>query len=853
MKKSLNPLDRPISFSHPRRLSAASEWQQHIPFAMYLVDLVRPRLIVELGTHYGDSYCAFCQAVDELDLEVRCYAVDTWRGDAHTGYYGKRVLENLRAHHDPLYTSFSNLLQSTFDDAVERFRDGSIDLLHIDGFHTYEAVRHDFHTWRPKLSDRGVVLLHDTAEHGEDFGVWKLWEELRTEYPHLEFTHGHGLGVVGIGKSLPAPVRDLLEVSEAEADILRRFFERVGAGWSAEHRFKNQVAERRAIEQHLVALLNSVEDAQTETEVETSAAPLYGRDAEEDTEGYQRWLHRMAREIEASRSRVGQRLKKVKVPLISVVVPLYKPHLHLLKRAVGTVRAQILSRWELCLCDDGSGSPELEDYLTRLARSDRRIKVTFNETNRGISNATNAALSLVEGEFVAFMDQDDELEPEALAECALLLAEDREIDILYTDEDKIDEFGRRYAPFFKPDWSPDYLLSCMYTGHLSAMRKSLVEDVGGLRPEFDGSQDHDLMLRVSEQARKIVHIPKVLYHWRAIEGSAAASTEAKPWAYRAGVAAVQSALERRGEEAVAEPGAFPGARKVKRAIKGSPKVGIVIPFRDMGAMLERLVLSIEEKGGYRHWEAVLIDNGSWEPETIATLKDLAGDRRFKVVKYRDQFNWSVINNFGALQTNAQLLLFLNNDVEGISDGWLESMVEHAQRPEVGAVGARLLYPTGHLQHAGVIIGCGGIAGHAFRYCPPGHAGYFGLSKVIRNVSAVTGACMMVRREVFEELGGFDPALRVAFNDIDFCLRLQSKGYSIVYTPYAELIHFESLTRGEGRDHEEIKIMLERWLSLIKRPDPYYNPNLSLRYSEFRIRDPDEHPPWQQFLWMLEKK
>jgi GT2 family glycosyltransferase len=599
-----------------------------------------------------------------------------------------------------------------------------------------------------------------------------------------------------------------------------------------------------SLDRGVLALVDGLEAALGRGLDDDRPGPFYGQDASGDTDGYEIWVERHQPDVASLQARISALLEK---PVFSIVIPVYKPDLAFFWRCVESVLGQIYPHWELCLCDDGSNDPRLDELLGRLPGLDPRIRVTKLAQNGGISAATNGAIAMSTGDVLAFMDHDDELTPDALAEVAIAMNEDPAADIVYSDEDKIDEDDHRYAPFFKPDWSPDYLLSCMYTGHLTVIRRALVEEVGGLRTEFDGSQDHDLMLRATEKANRIVHLPKILYHWRAIDGSAASSSDAKPWAHQAGYAAVADALARRGEVAEVLPGAFAGARRVKRSIAVEPHVTVVIPFRDGGSLLYRCLQSLERTAGYDAWDAVLVDNGSWEPETLALVSSLEGNERYTITRDPAPFNWARINNDASRQARGEILLFLNNDIEGRTDGWMRAMVEHVQRPEVGAVGSRLLYPDGTIQHAGLVIGMGGIAGHAFRFAPHWYPGYFGVAKVIRNVSAVTGACMMVRKDVFDAVGGFDTQLAVAYNDVDFCLRLRDRGYLVVYTPYAELVHYESATRGWGSDGGEDLMMLDRWRKLYEEGDPYFNPNLSLRHSEFRLAGPDEEPPWKRIL------
>lgn len=580
----------------------------------------------------------------------------------------------------------------------------------------------------------------------------------------------------------------------------------------------------------------------------------YGLDVGEDVVAYRSWLQARRRRREQERNRARTVLLTRSGPLISVLVPVYRPYLDLIGRCIESVRNQDYDRWQLCLSDDGSNDPALTAFLKATADSDPRIVATARPVNGGISAATNAAAELAQGQFVAFLDQDDELEPGALAEVAVALTDDPEIDVLYTDEDKIESDGQRSEPFFKPDWAPDQLLSHMYICHLLVVRRALFEEVGRLRSEYDGSQDYDLTLRVTERARRVAHLPTIAYHWRKTEGSTAQDYRAKPGADLAARAALVDALARRGEEATVESGLVESTFRVRRRIKGRPLVSVIIPFHNRAEDLRRCVTSLQETAGYDHWEALLVDNGSWEPEVRAVLARIGLDSRCRVIPYPQVFNWAAINNFAVTQSFGEHVLFLNADVEGRSAGWLEAMLEHSQRPETGAVGARLLYPDGRVQHSGVVMGLGaGVAWHAFCFCPAERGGYFGQAKLIRNYSAVTGACMMVRREVFDRVGGFDAAgLPVAYNDIDFCLRIRQLGYLVVCTPFAELIHAESAARGfSSNELPETSVMFERWDAQIRR-DPYFNLHLDPRRSEFTvpagIREDD---PWAKLLTEVE--
>jgi GT2 family glycosyltransferase len=529
-------------------------------------------------------------------------------------------------------------------------------------------------------------------------------------------------------------------------------------------------------------------------------------------------------------------------PPISIVVATHETPERYLRATLDSVLAQVYSNWELCVADDASSDQSVRRTLREYARRDPRIKLTFRSRNGGISRATNSALDLATGEFVAFLDHDDLLAPEALYEIARVLEEHPETDIVYSDEDKVDETGRLRDPHFKPDWSPESFLSRMYVGHLVACRRALVETVGRLRSEFDGSQDYDFLLRATERTERIRHLPRVLYHWRIHGASTASNASAKPYANAAAERALNEALARRGEPGRIEaiPGC-PGTYSVRFAIRTPGRVSIVVPARDHGDDTRRAISSALEHTAYPNLEVLLVDNGSTDPYSLATFEELRkGDQRVRILRYDIPFNFSKIVNHAAANATGDYLLFLNNDTEAISKRWVESMVEQAQRPAIGAVGALLLYPDRTVQHAGVITGLGGVAGHSHKNFPGDAPGYYYMLKSVNNYSAVTAACMMVRRNAFESVGGFDETLAVAFNDVDFCLRLRAAGLRNVYLPHVVLYHFESKSRGLEATHErierfssEIARMKDRWPQLAQ-PDPCYSPNLTRDREDFSI-------------------
>ena len=564
---------------------------------------------------------------------------------------------------------------------------------------------------------------------------------------------------------------------------------------------------------------------------------------------YWHWLH-----LHAQRRAEALDLRDLPTdgPLLSIVVPVYRPKLWYFRECVRSVIAQTYGNWELCLCDDGSDDPDLTAAMHELAAADPRIKALALEQNGGISKATNRALEAATGEFVILLDHDDLLDPEALAEFASVMATVDDVDVIYSDEDKYDELDRPFQPHFKPDWSPDLLLSFPYLGHLVGIRRELFERIGGFRTEVDGSQDFDVMLRATEQARTVVHVPRVLYHWRVVAGSAAGDPDAKPWAYLASRRVVEEALVRQGVAGEVTGGPFQGAYHVRRQVEGSPTVSIIMPFRDQAALTVACLDSLEVSPGYDITEVVLIDNGSTDPETMALRRRLEDRPRTRMLDYPGPFNWPAINNMAAATCTTDMLLFLNNDITASSEGWLHALVEHAQRPDVGAVGARLLYPDGKLQHAGVVLGLGGVAGHLFAGLPAGDMGYFGLDLVVREYTAVTAACMLVRRQVFEEVGGFEETFAVGFNDVDFCIRLRQAGYRVLYTPHAELIHYESVSRGLSGFQHDYEEFLARWTELLRAGDPYYNPNLGRLEPWCPLRPPDEDEIWLKLVGGLER-
>ncbi|CAO3459461.1 Glycosyl transferase, group 2 family [Azospirillum largimobile] len=1109
---TLRRICRPITLLTPDLVTAPASWLGHVPFAFWIVEALRPDSLVELGTHTGNSYAAFCQAVRHVGLPTSCYAVDTWAGDPQAGFYGDDIYNTLAAYHDPRYAGFSRLLRMTFDDALVHFADGSVDLLHIDGLHTYEAVRHDFETWLPKMSRRGVVLFHDINVRKGDFGVWRLWDEITRDRPSFSFLHSNGLGVLGVGEDLPDAVRELFAVQATGGEGLRAvrsWFDRLGdaaieaetiqrleeqekhlrtevamvrkvlddqiahsedlkgmiatrdrdialiQGWLTDHqaeirrqgdalaemaedladRERNLAAHARELtareqaiahlhgvvasrDQHIHSLVNStswklsapvrklgrltqkagrfyrrrlhsitleplhdvVPSPQGGYEatgsdpafllrsdrgrlpghwcvisyrVVRASAPLVpviyvdaGNGFDErtmirlpvDTVGEFRQLALLPQTVKALRfdpatrpvsfeiadftireigktnilldyvrqnqparvldylRRHGWQATKQRVlqelqpnrwsadykswvrmydtltpedgaaikadiarlparPRFSVVMPVYNTPEPYLREALDSVLAQFYPDWELCIADDASTAAHVQTVLAEYKARDNRIKVVRREANGHISAASNSALDLATGDFVALMDHDDRLPPHALYMVAAELALHPDTDILYSDEDKIDADGERYDPHFKSDFNLDLLHGQNMVNHLGVFRRSLIERAGRFRLGFEGSQDYDLTLRAVEQteAARIRHIPAILYHWRVFPESAAFSTVELPRATAAAHKALTEHFQRRGVAATVETSPSTARfTRIRYALPARlPRVSLIVPTRDKVDLLKGCVDGLLHRTDYPDLEILIVDNNSEEAATFAYFDTLKDEPRVRVLTYKAPFNYSSINNFAAAEATGEVLGLINNDIEVMEPGWLAEMVSHALRPEVGAVGAKLYYADGTIQHAGVVTGICGVAGHVHKGLTRDAYGYFSRAQLTQDLSCVTAACLILRKEIFDEVGGLNSEkLAVAFNDVDFCLRIREKGHLVVWTPFAELYHLESASRGPDTAPDKVKrfmgevaYMQERWGDSLLA-DPYYNPNLTLDAENFGLAFPPRTvKPW----------
>lgn len=1126
----------------PNSLQPPNAWVGHLPFAAWVIQEVSPKIFVELGTHSGNSYFSFCQSVVEAGISSKCYSVDTWQGDEHAGQYGDEIFAKVNAHHQERYAGFSRLLRMTFDDAVTYFSDESIDLLHIDGLHTYEAVRHDFETWLPKLAPGAVVIFHDTKVRDHNFGVWKLWGELQASYPNnLEFVHAHGLGVLQLNNAPQDKKLEWLQPDSSEKQRLKNYFAALGSRQLERYELNelkqhaaslnqavverdgqitdldqavvdrdrqiaslNQVvaerdglvaqlqatvqtqqvlahhreeqltqltAERERLAQDVARLQTTMErQEQTLQQQHETLVQIFGslswrlitdwrclkdkllpvgkrrrsgwdlivksvkvmrkegflvfwnrvnkrvhipavlailvrkkyvprlnpiHDIKPNIGGRGRWVSTgvdpqfllegplptgwvkisyqapvkggecsrlyfdfgsgfkeknslhveflsskacpiffffepgirrirldpcekegefelgglsitrvssvevaldifigrflyhcqhgtliqtfrkvlqivFSEDLTALRDKLRKHLPSFEMsdadrykiwldkhvqtnknyyntaqaiesfnyhPKFSIIVPVYNTERKWLSSCIASVLAQEYPYFELCLADDASTLGHVRRVLEEYKLRDDRVKVIYREKNGHISAATNSALESATGDYICLMDHDDEIPPNALFEFARLLSRDPDIDMIYSDEDKIDAMGRRYEPFFKPDWSPDYLESCMYSAHFACYRMRIVKELGGFREGCDGAQDYDFVLRFVELAKKIEHIPEILYHWRAIPGSTALEMSEKKYVLDAGVKALSDRVVRKGYRGTVRISPFPGCFNILYEIVRNPLISIIIPSAGKKSvirgtnidLLANCIESIVHKSTYRNYEIIIVDNNDLEKSTIRRISNHV--KHF--IHFKKPFNIASKMNLGAQYASGDYLLFLNDDTEVISPDWIEGLLGLAQQEPIGVVGPKLLFENGTLQHAGVSF-IEGLPDHVFRSYPGNFPGHFFNVCGNRNYLAVTGACLMTKRIVFDKVNGFNEDFAVNYNDVDYCLKVCDAGYRIIYTPNAVLYHYESQCRERSVAPKEMGLFLDLWSEKTKR-DPYYNPNLEERPPNFKIK------------------
>jgi GT2 family glycosyltransferase len=835
--------------------------------------------------------------VADARLSTQCYAVDGGQGPEHEGAYGGDIFAEAEKHNRENYAAFSSLIRATFDEASSYFSDDSVDLLHIDGSQNYEAVLHDFETWLPKLKSDGVVLFSGANVGDGSFGVSRFWKELRARYPrHIEFAHSHGLGVVQVGAGQHTVPLAWLSPGAEGKDEFVAFFAKLGELARHECEARQQAADLgsalSATRRQAADMESTMKVLQTEvarlSAIERStlwraSRPLRGalnrlpppvrvlgrrgakalwRAALSSVRkpagvSYQAWARQYDTLADLDRSQIRDHLALLDYkPLISVVMPVYETPERLLREAIASVRGQLYPNWELCVADDASPSPRVANVLREFSAIDHRIRWIRREKNGHICAATNSALQLAAGEFVALMDHDDLLPEHALYEVVVELNAHPDADVIYSDEDKIDENGKRFEAYFKTDFNPELLLGQNMVSHLGVYRRSLIERIGGLREGLEGGQDYDLALRAwaASSIERIRHIPAILYHWRSGAHTQSYSEAQLERCTMAARRAIQESLDREGAGAIAfaAPMIAGYSRIVRKVPRPEALVSFIVPTRDCAALLAVCADGILNKTDYPNLELLIVDHESKEQATLSLFEKLKRDPRVRILSYEGPFNFSAMNNMAAAQAKGDILALVNNDIEVIQPGWLTEMVSHAARPEIGAVGAKLIYPDGRIQHAGVVLGIGGVAGHSFLFEPKNNPGYFGNAMLTRAVSAITGACLVVRKSVFFEVDGLNAQqLKVAFNDIDFCLKVQAKGYRNIWTPFAELVHHESASRGtedtlekQARFSGERAYMRARWKEAIDS-DPFYNPNVSLDSVNYEMGGPPRRRrPWK---------
>ena len=562
--------------------------------------------------------------------------------------------------------------------------------------------------------------------------------------------------------------------------------------------------------------------------------------------GYEEWIETVELPSLPGNKEVSLMLASMThPPVISIVIPVYNPAEIYLRACLDSVLAQSYPHWELCIADDRSPKEHVQRVLREYEAKDSRIKVVYRKHNGHISAASNSALEIAKGDFVALLDHDDVLPEHAMLFMAQAICEQPHTQILYSDEDKINARGERFDPHFKSDWNPDLFFSQNYVSHLGVYRRSLLQQIGGFRLGVEGSQDQDLLLRCLPHvaAEQIVHIPRVLYHWRTIEGSTALASGEKSYTTEAGIKALRDYFSKQQPEVTVEAGLVPNTYRVRYPIsEPAPLVSLLIPTRYRRALTETAVRSIVDCSTYTHFEILILDNGSVEQETLDFFAQIQQeDSRVRVLRYDHPFNYSAINNFGVRHAKGAIIGLVNNDIEVINPDWLTEMVSHCMRPEIGCVGAKLYYSNDTIQHGGVILGIGGVAGHSHKQYPRHHPGYFSRLLLTQNLSAVTAACLLIRKNIYEEVAGLDEEnLHVAFNDVDFCLKVREAGYRNLWTPYAELYHYESISRGAedspeklARFAREVNFMKSKWGKHLEL-DPFYSPNLTKSREDFSI-------------------
>lgn len=851
---NFNPLHHPVIYQQSLRIPPAS-LAEHVPFVLFLVSILRPRLVVEAGTQGNGARGMFGIPFENPATGTRHYVVSD-NDNETTG--------------------------------TPQFADRTVDLLQIDGLRAVEAVKRDFDAWLPKVSEHGIVLLHGINADASASGGKQLWAELKSRYLHFEFLHGNGLGMVATGTVAAPELKDFFDASELEGEQIRAFFSGLGEQnkelqayreLQAYHQQREQYYAWREKEFAETATTLKQQNARNEeawhelqsqlTTITASRgwqlllllwrmrrqiAPentarqrllqwairiarfavsrmLPGGTASRQLSEYNEWIAQNEAGAEELAQQKAASEKFAYRPLISFITPVYNTPPRLLEEMIQSVLDQTYTHWQLCLADGNSANEETRAVLQKWANKDSRVVIRHLEQNLGISGNSNAALAMAEGEFIALLDHDDLLAPFALHEVVKLLNKQPELDFIYSDRDLVSEDSKqRFGAFFKPGWSPEIMLAANYLCHLCVIRRKLAEKVGGFNAATDGAQDWDFFLRIMECTNRFAHIPQVLYHWRQWSNSAASGISAKPYAIAAQKRAVREHLQRQGLAADTEiyPGGFVRATW---PISGNTRVSVIILAENNLARPTACLESLLKHTGYRNFEVLVARREGEAMASLNSFRELAPDIPLTLVTYQQASSFPAAYNFAAQQATGDLLLFLSATNEIAGGGWLEEMVRWAEFPGVGVVGAKLVEADGKIKHTGILLGQDGLASYPMAGNLEGHYDTFGSTEWYRNWQAVAGDCLLIKKQLFQQLGGFDEGS--ANSDLALCLNAHASGWRVVYTPYAKLKHSGPLRRHFVKDGQA---QAEFLVQPGRVGDPFFNPNLLLAGPVIKLKN-----------------
>lgn len=921
----VNVVSDSIDFQPPH-VSYPISWLGHAPFMNWLFKTIKPKLFVELGVHSGNSFFSACQSVVDNKLKTKCFGVDSWEGDPHSGSYENKIYDVVE-NFNKKYKSFSTLLKMRFDEASSKIKNQSIDILHIDGFHSYDAVSHDYHTWLPKMKSDGIILFHDISIYDNEFGVHILWEELKKDKEKFcyEFNHSNGLGVLFLNRESGKKIFN--SFTKNDSILFKKIFERLGdiliykfqADFNMHHlkllennyralEKRNKIIEKQNNNINLKnrSLDNKYNNVQTIlngvvssfswkiTKPLRSARSSFPRFFNflyklnkalsltfsifkysyslkntytrlkllfnqlvirrlllKKNNEYQAWIKKYDTFSMLDDKLIKNKIKKFQyTPKISIILPIYKSNYLWLKQSIESVCSQLYENWELCIADDFSNDPRLARLIKRFSQDNPKIKVVFRETNGHISEASNSAIEIATGDYLTFLDHDDLLRPQSLYWVVKTLNQHKtkNLKLIYSDEDKIDAKSLRFNPYFKTDWNRELFYKHNFICHLAVYDKTLVKKIGGLRKGYEGAQDYDLILRYIEQINdnQIFHIPKILYHWRYHNNSTSKNINSKNYAIDNGNKALSEHFKKRGMDV---KNSFDYSKSIyfqKYSLPNKkPLVSIIIPTKNKYELIRNCINSILQKTDYENYEIIIINNNSDDQKTLKFLNDLIKKySNIRLINDYSDFNYSKLNNDAIKTAKGEYICLMNNDIEIVSKNWLSEMMSYALQSDIGAVGTKLLFPDNTVQHAGVILGIGGIAGHAHKGLESSEPGYFSRAIANSEFSCVTAACLVIAKMKYNLVGGLNEHnLKVAFNDVDFCLKLKDAGYRNICVQNLIIYHHESQSRGYENTFSKIRrfkkectYISKTWANVIKN-DYAYNPNLTIDSENFGLAWP----------------